>query len=224
MANNDTLALRALGALLDYPNDELRENLPEIREALVNARWFPRRLHAKLDSLLDELGCNEPLAAEARYVDLFDRGRRTSLYLFEHAYGESRDRGQAIVALIERYAQASLFPSTRELPDYLPVVLEFLSCGNMREARMLLQEAEPTLRQIGQTLQDKRSAYAVIFDALLALLKAKPLAPPCAEAPVDIDLAAMDAEWQEPPAFGKPQKEVINFYPNSAGNQSEVGS
>lgn len=221
---SDTMALRALGALLNYPDNDLRESLPEIRELLLETSWFHRRHHPRLDALLDDLSSGELLDVEARYIDLFERGRKASLYLFEHAYGESRERGQALVALNERYAKANLHLTARELPDFLPVVLEYLSLRSLAEARSLLSEAEPILRRVGDTLQGKHSPYAVIFDALLSFLQVAPLGPPPERAEPELSHEELDAQWQEPPAFDKTNSAVVNFYPNAVGKDSEARS
>ena len=92
---------------------------------------------------------------EAAYVELFDRGRATSLHLFEHVHGDSRDRGPAMIDLQRTYEQAGLVSRRDELPDYLPVMLEFASTQPPREARAFLGEIaahpECALRRAGRS-------------------------------------------------------------------------
>ena len=87
-------SLRLLSALLSYPDACLRAHLPEMREVVraEPALSEPRRI--ELQALIDALLHADPLQAEAEYVELFDRGRATSLHLFEHVHGDSRDRGR----------------------------------------------------------------------------------------------------------------------------------
>ena len=131
------IVLRALGALLSYPQEEIRQALPEIAEAIRASQMIPAPQREDLLTLIDELA-GDLLKVEERYVELFDRGRAASLHLFEHLHGEGRDRGQAMVDLKRLYERAGYELSSRELPDYLPVVLEYLSCRDLRETRELL--------------------------------------------------------------------------------------
>lgn len=188
-------SLRALGRLLGYPDEELRRNLEALRSALHDERALsPSRL-AELDALLDLLGRAAPLESEARYVDLFDRGRATSLHLFEHVHGDSRDRGPAMIDLARTYEAAGLFVREDELPDFLPVVLEFASTQPPREARQFLAEIAHLFNAIFAALQQRQSAYASVLGALLEL--AGETAQPVVIAPEE----SIDASWAEPVVF-----------------------
>jgi nitrate reductase delta subunit len=125
--------------------------------------------------LIDELGDGDLLAVEERYVDLFDRGRALSLHLFEHLHGESRDRGEAMVELKRLYEQAGFDLTARELPDYLPVVLEYLSCRDLPEARDMLVDCAHILATIGRSLVARRSRYAAVLQALLVIAGERPI-------------------------------------------------
>jgi nitrate reductase molybdenum cofactor assembly chaperone NarJ/NarW len=144
------IVLRALGALLSYPREEVRQALPEIADAIRASPLIAAREREGLLALIDDLRTRDLLEAEERYVDLFDRGRATSLHLFEHLHGEARDRGQAMVDLKRLYERAGYELSSRELPDYLPVILEYLSCCDLRETRALLGDCAHILKRIGQ--------------------------------------------------------------------------
>ena len=130
-------SLKALGVLLAYPSAELRAALPEIAAALEADRRLGEPALAALRELVAELTGGDAMDLEERYVGLFDRGRLTSLNLFEHVHGESRERGPAMVDLKQLYQRAGLRMTTRELPDYLPALLEFLSLRPEPEARDL---------------------------------------------------------------------------------------
>ncbi|MCX7153006.1 MAG: nitrate reductase molybdenum cofactor assembly chaperone [Proteobacteria bacterium] len=193
---NASVSLRVLARLLAYPDAQLRGQLPALRDALHAEQAFtPRRL-AELDALIVALsGRTDGLDVEAAYVELFDRGRATSLHLFEHVHGDSRDRGPAMIDLAQTYEKAGLYLAPGELPDYLPVVLEFVSTQPPREAREFLAEMAHIFNAIFSALQQRDSAYAGVLGALLELsgetAQAVKIAP---EEP-------LDASWAEPVVF-----------------------
>lgn len=195
------IVLRALSALLSYPRDDLRQALPEIADAIHNSPLVATREREGLMALIEELAAGDLLETEERYVELFDRGRATSLHLFEHLHGESRDRGDAMVELKRLYEHAGFELSTGELPDYLPVVLEYLSCRDLAEARGVLSDCAHLLKVIARALMTRNSAYASVMQALLVI---------AGEAPVDIrsvprvyeSVENLDRDWFEEPAFG----------------------
>jgi nitrate reductase delta subunit len=190
-----SLSLRVLARLLSYPGAELRSHLPEMRDALRTERAITAARLAELDVLMDTLSSADPLEAEAAYVQLFDRGRATSLHLFEHVHGDSRDRGPAMIDLAQTYDKAGLTLAPGELPDYLPAVLEFVSTQPPREAGAFLSEMAHIFNAIFSSLQQRRSAYASVIGALLELAGEK--AQPVKVAPEE----PLDASWSEPPAF-----------------------
>ncbi|HUH94628.1 MAG TPA: nitrate reductase molybdenum cofactor assembly chaperone [Casimicrobiaceae bacterium] len=195
------ITYKALAALLAYPTAELCEALPEIRDLIDGEAKLGRRERRALSALIAELGASDLIDAQERYVDLFDRGRATSLNLFEHVHGESRDRGQAMVDLKATYAQAGLVLRANELPDYLPVLLEFLSTQSEAVARDMLEDCAHIVRSIGDGLAKRGSAYATIFAAILSLAGQRGLGagPPSA----DERDRPLDDEWLEAPVvFG----------------------
>jgi len=188
-------SLRILSRLLTYPDAELRSLLLEMRRVLRAERAFSEARLAELEALIDALAAAEPLDAEAAYVQLFDRGRTTSLHLFEHVHGESRERGPAMIDLAKTYEQAGLHLASGELPDYLPVVLEFASTQPPRGARAFLGEMAHLLNILFGALQQRGSGYASVLGALLELAGEK--AQPVVLAPEE----PLDVTWSEPPAF-----------------------
>jgi nitrate reductase delta subunit len=195
------LVFRAFSALLSYPSAEMRMALPELIEAIKQSPLVaPRELRDLLE-LMAELGRGDLLETEERYVDLFDRGRALSLNLFEHLHGESRDRGEAMVELKQLYERAGFELSSRELPDYLPVVLEYLSCRDMAEARAMLADCAHILTTIGQALIARRSRYSAVLQALLVIAGESPV-DTTKVVPVEERLEALDRDWAEEPAFG----------------------
>jgi len=190
-----TKSLRVLGALLAYPDSSMRMHLCEMWELLVEEDAVLPSRRSELNALIDRLQDDDPLETEAAYVDLFDRGRATSLHLFEHVHGDSRDRGPAMIDLCGTYEAAGLFLAPTELPDYLPTVLEFVSTQPPREARAFLGEIVHILNAIFGALCKRESAYASVVGALIELAgeKAQPVEP-AADDPVD-------ESWAEPPVF-----------------------
>jgi nitrate reductase delta subunit len=195
------IVLRAFGALLSYPQEEIRRALPEIAEAIRASQLIPPPQREDLLTLIDELRADDLLKVEERYVELFDRGRAASLHLFEHLHGEGRDRGQAMVDLKRLYERAGYELSSRELPDYLPVVLEYLSCRDLGETRELLGDCAYILRHIGQSLIARGSSYATVLQALLVVAGEDPI--DVATVPRVTERAEnLDRNWFEQPAFG----------------------
>src|SRR5215472_3180446 len=199
------VVLRALCALLTYPRRELLAALPEIQGVLASAPLLDAVRRQRLERLIAELSEGDPLDLEQRYVSRFDTGRATCLWLFEHVHGESRDRGQAMVDLKGIYERAGFHLAANELPDYLPAVLEYLSCRDLTEARDMLGDCAHILRKIGESLASKGCPYAAVFDALLVIAAQPGLALPTASAAPaasPMNLEHVDEDWMEPPAFG----------------------
>jgi len=185
-------SLRLIARLLEYPDQALWDARAEVLEE-ARAASDP-----SLADFADALLQTNLLDAQASYVDTFEYGRSTSLLLFEHVYGESRERGQAMVDLQEAYHQAGLSVHSNELPDYLPLYLEYLSTLSEDEAKEQLGEFAPVLTSLSARLHHRESPYAVLFDALLVFC-GKPAADTTQvadEAP-DNTPAALDAVWQE---------------------------
>ena len=189
------VTLRVLARLLGYPDAQLRAHLRPLREALHREGALGAARLAELDGLIAGIEGQGDLDAEADYVQLFDSGRRTSLHLFEHVHGDSRDRGPAMIDLAQTYEKAGLYLGEGEMPDYLPVVLEFASTQPPRAARAFLAEMAHILNAIFSGLEKRNSRYASVLGALIELAgeKARPLNVPEDE--------PIDATWAEPPAF-----------------------
>ena len=204
---------RALSVLLSYPTAETAALMPAAIEALDGERLAAPGLVRRLTSLAFELSQQDLYEAQARYVDLFDRTRSLSLQLYEHVHGESRDRGQAMVELLKLYSSRGLELTAKELPDHLPVFLEFLSMLPMDEAAALLGEAAHVLEALRERLKKRRSSYARVFDILVALVETKRNAEAVTallQEPDDDpdDLEALDRAWAE---------EQVTFGPDQVG-------
>ena len=164
-----TMTFKALSALLSYPTEGLVAALPEIRAIVAAETRLNTRERDAVIALADRLAATDPLDAQEAYVELFDRGRSTSLHLFEHVHGDSRDRGPAMVDLDGIYRSAGYRLAGGELPDYLPALLEYLSQRPKAEALDMLGDCAHILRKIGETLVKRGSDYSAVFAALLPL-------------------------------------------------------
>jgi len=193
---------KALSALLSYPSHELQQAVTAIQAVFAVEGLLSASLTGKLEPLLVSLETGDLYDLQERYVLLFDRSRTLSLNLFEHIHGESRDRGGAMVDLLETYRAGGFDLAGTELPDHLPVLLEFLSTRPVAEARAILADAGHILAALAERLTRRDSAYAAVLEALVALASANPgteEARALLSQPDDNpeDLAALDAVWEE---------------------------
>ena len=192
---NTRYSLRALARLIAYPDAQLRSELDALLQVLEDEDAVPAPRRAELRTLAVNLQRQDPLEVEARYVETFDRGRATSLHLFEHVHGDSRDRGPAMIDLVQTYEKAGLYLGPEELPDHLGVVLEFASTQPPALAKAFLGEMAHILNAIFSALLKRESPYAAVIAAVLELAgqKAQAVAIPVEE--------SMDEAWAEPEAF-----------------------
>ena len=196
--------LKLLAVLLSYPSEEMVAALPEIARRLGGEPALRGATQDALAGLLAELKREDLLDLQERYVAQFDAGRSTSLHLFEHVHGDSRDRGQAMVDLNALYWRSGFVIKVNELPDYLPAVLEYLSTRPANEVHELLEDCAHILRAVGERLIAGGSSYAAVIAALLDLHGAAPLA--AAKGAIKAQAGpSLDDEWDEAPVeFGPP--------------------
>src|SRR5262245_48815568 len=209
---------KVLSALLNYPTKELQAAMPQLTSALSREGLVPAAIRRQLDVLLNEIASGDLYDLQERYVLLFDRTRSLSLHLFEHVHGESRDRGQAMIDLKSLYGRNGLDIAATELPDFLPLFLEFLSTRPLAEARERLGQPVHILSALAERLRKRHSAYEAVFRALVALASARPKDEEIsallkAPDPDATDLAALDAAWEDEP---------VNFGPG-AGDSCKDG-
>ena len=196
---------KVLSALLSYPTAELQNACGEIPDVLREERLLSAATQDALGQFAAEFAAADLYDLQERYVELFDRSRALSLYLFEHVHGEGRDRGQAMVDLKALYEKHGLLCPVNELPDFLPLFLEFLSTLPIEEARKLLGQIDHIRTALGERLKKREPAYTVLFDALGELAAAPEEVQPLPVLPDEDpnDLAALDAHWEdEPVTFG----------------------
>lgn len=192
--------LRVISRLLCYPDAELQAAIPELRIESERAA-LPSAVCGQLDTFLDELESTPLLELQERYVRLFDRGRALSLHLFEHVHGESRDRGQAMVELMNRYHERGYLLDARELPDYLPLFLEYLSTQDQSEIDEMLGDAMGVMVLLGARLRERGAIYHVLFDVLEAVAgspeDAVEMRRLAAQEGPDQTIVKMDEIWEE---------------------------
>lgn len=195
---------KAIGALLDYPTAEMVASLSAIEAALVDERAVDEDRLLGLRRFICDLEQRELLDLQERWVGLFDRSKRLALHLYEHSHGESRDRGQAMVNLALTYRMNGFELAAAEMPDYLPLFLEFLSIIPDAHARRYLTDAIEILEALRTRLQERESPYAAVLGALVTLAQREPdrsevelILAGEPEDPKDLD--ELDREWAEEP-------------------------
>ncbi len=202
------MTLKCISALLSYPSEDLQAAIGDIGSALRSEGLLDQTAQNNLEPLLEWLGSADLYEQQESFVHLFDRSRTLSLNLFEHVHGESRDRGGAMVDLVETYRDGGFEPATSELPDHLPVLLEFLATRPLREAKETLADAAHIFEVLQTRLERRKSKYAAVFAGLLLLsglsdndeVVARMLGE---EDDNPDDLDALDAVWEEAQvAFG----------------------
>ncbi len=166
--------LKVLGRLLTYPSVEQVKSLPECVNLLKEEKWLPEENLKAINHLIDWMAGQDLLDLQEEYVALFDRTPSLCLHLFEHVHGDSRDRGQALVDLSEVYKDAGLLINTEEMPDYLPLFLEYLSVIDAKEAQHNLGDTANVLGVLAGRLKNRQSPYGAVFEALIEAAVNKP--------------------------------------------------
>ena len=197
---------KILGLLLTYPEQVLLDNSHYMFDILKKEKILSTKNIKKLEDFFSYQQSTPLIEQQEYYIDTFDKGRAHCLHIFEHIHGESRDRGQAMINLNETYATKSLYIKNGELPDYLPLFMEFLSRCKKKEARDLLGEAIQVIGFIGNNLRQKKSVYSIIFKCIenLSVIKVDMnLFSKTDEGLSDEqNLEQLDKQWEEKPAFG----------------------
>ena len=198
------ITFKILGALLDYPTAELQLAVDEIEQALSEERALgPAELEG-VRTMIQRVRRDDIMDLQEYWIALFDRSKRLALHLYEHSYGESRDRGQAMVNLALTYHMNGFELAAPEMPDYLPLFLEFLSVIPEVHARRYLTDAVEIIEALRIRLEERDSTYAALLGALVTLASreadADEVEAIIAEEPQDPpDLEALDKQWAEEP-------------------------
>ena len=210
--------LKVLARVLEYPTEELQASKDALIAAVLEDSRLPRQNKEQLLRCVEMVCDGDLLDMQENYVGMFDKGRATSLLLFEHVHGESRDRGQAMVDLMEEYRSNGLEIDARELPDYLPLFLEYLSTRPWDEIRNWLEDIHHILGLLGERLYQRESFYHVVMDSLLTLsgrtANRQELARIVASEERDDTPEALDKVWEE---------EMVKFV-DDQGSSCSTGS
>ena len=206
------ITFKALGALLDFPTPELLAAADEIEQALGEERALGAAQMDGVRAMIDRLRRDDIMDLQEYWISLFDRSKRLALHLYEHSHGESRDRGQAMVNLALTYRMNGFELNAAEMPDYLPLFLEFLSVIPEAHARRYLTDAVEIIEALRVRLEERDSGYAALLGALVALASREAdtneVEAILAEEPQDpADFEALDKEWAE---------ELVDFTAGSA--------
>lgn len=190
---------KALGILLWYPNEEWLSGIGDLCDLIEQEKLVGEEDVKSIRMFAEHLRSQDMFDAQEAYVDTFDRVRSLSLHLFEHVHGESRDRGQAMVDLAEMYKEQGFAVANSELPDYLPVFLEYLSLLPKEEALDILGDPAHVLVALGKRLAERGSPYSIIFSCLIRLAGRVPeKVERIIEVP-PLSFAQMDKEWEDKP-------------------------
>jgi nitrate reductase molybdenum cofactor assembly chaperone NarJ/NarW len=188
-----------IARLLEYPEvNGLLASLDEARKWVDDIQEFSEDARTGLHGFLNWLAQTDALEVQSAYVSQLDRSRKGSLYLFEHVHGESRERGGAMADLMEFYAQQGSPLRAKELPDFLPVVLEFSACIPDDKAIAFLGEISHVVEAIAHTHQKLSTPWVPVFNALLEVLGIQ-----VSKGVADMDehqqaSEDLDAVWAEP--------------------------
>lgn len=195
--------LKVISLLLDYPTEQLVAGRDELDQAISASREISPQQRTALHELLELICENDLMDGQEHYGALFGRGRSLSLLMFEHVHGESRDRGQAMVDLMAQYEAAGFAIGVKELPDYIPLYLEFLATREDLEAREGLADVAHLLTLLAARLDERESAYVGCFRALLQIAGFEPqvalaeVREQVAAEVRDDSLEALDKLWEE---------------------------
>lgn len=213
--------LKVISLLLDYPTQLVFDARDELAEAIADTRVISPEQRNAVQVLLDQITVGELMDAQEAYIKLFNRGRHFSLLLFEHVHGESRDRGQAMVDLMAQYENDGFAIGTKELPDYIPLYLEYLSHCDEPTARAGLADVEHLLAVLAARLLEQDSAYTACFQALLQIAGFEPeqaiaeVHDQVSQEVYDDSLEALDALWEE---------EAVTFMSNDQTDSCGINS
>jgi len=202
--------LTVLSRLMEYPTAELYAQREAVETIIQESPEIDVEHKQALLNFVATQWSYDLIDWQSDYDSLFDRGRSLSLLLFEHIHGESRDRGQAMIDLLNTYREAGLEVDKKELPDYIPLFLEFLSTQGQESAKQWLDDVAPIMGLLAVRLEKRDSEYAAIFNALASFcsvdIDKEHLAEQIAAEKRDDTKEALDKVWEE---------EMVKFGPDA---------
>ncbi len=209
------IILKVISRLLDYPTNELFEASSELVEIVNQNSDLSEETKLELINFIQQQADKDIYDAQERYDLLFDRGRALSLLLFEHVHGESRDRGQAMVNLMNVYKSKGFEVDSSQLPDYIPLYLEFLSEQPEDFGKEWLGDICHLMVMLSERLIERECDYAILFDSLIQIsgveVNRAEIAETIKKEVRDDTAEAIDKAWED--------KEVKFDDPLQAGDQ-----
>jgi nitrate reductase delta subunit len=219
--------LQALAIMLHYPGQEGQDHAETIGAFLRGRPELPAPDRDELEDFIQRLRDMDLLDQEAGYVETFDRSNKVSLHLFEHIHGESRDRGPAMVELRMAYREQGLELDANELPDYLPLFLEFCAQLPEAEARDWLNDISHVLQRIHVRLYQRDNRYALPVRLLLRLSGEEPWPAELMEEAQgeqrDDTREAIDSAWREAPVTFEAGSALAGCGASGAGQGNPAG-
>ena len=188
---------KILSLLLSYPSDELQKFLLEVEKELREEALLQEERISEIAKFCKRFNQIDLTNWQEEYVQLFDYSRSVSLHIFEHIKGDSRDRGQAMVNLMEFYKETGMHLTSKELPDYIPAFLEFLSTLSIPKSAELLAETVNIMDRINEALSDSNNPYSSIFKAIISLSSKQPDKAITREMIKNEKPLDLDAEYEE---------------------------
>ena len=188
---------KLLSLLLSYPSDELQKFLLQVVKELREEALLQEERITEIAKFCERFNQIDLTNWQEEYVQLFDYSRSVSLHIFEHIKGDSRDRGQAMVNLIEFYKETGMHLTAKELPDYIPAFLEFLSTLSIPKSAELLAETVSIMDRINEALSDSKNPYSSIFKAIISLSSKQPDKAITREMIKNEKPLDLDAEYEE---------------------------
>lgn len=193
--------LKLIAALIDYPVEEVHQSADIMKDFVLSDTVLSDSAKQDLLAFIGQRTGMELLEWQSEYDGSFERGRTLSLLLFEHVHGESRDRGQAMVDLLNTYKEAGLEIGVNELPDHIPLYLEFLSTQGDENAKVWLQDVVHILGLLATRLKKRQSNYELLFNVLIELsgvsLDLSDVDQQVAKEERDDSNEALDKVWEE---------------------------
>ena len=188
---------KLLSLLLSYPSDELQKFLLQVEKELREEALLQEERITEIAKFCERFNQIDLTNWQEEYVQLFDYSRSVSLHIFEHIKGDSRDRGQAMVNLMEFYKETGMHLTAKELPDYIPAFLEYLSTLSIPKATDLLAETVNIMDRINEALSESKNPYSSIFKAIISLSAKRPDKAITREMIKNEKPLDLDAEYEE---------------------------
>lgn len=154
---------KVLSVLLDYPEVEVYQHLNEISDEVQSLREISESERKILLEFIKWLQSQDVIKLQGLYVQTFDLTAEHSLHLTHHLFGDDRGRGPALIDLGEFYKETGWISDEKELPDYLPLILEFVSTQDEMAAKLFLNDAVKVITQLAKNLEDANSEYAKLL-------------------------------------------------------------